>query len=149
MHCPQCGVKAIHGVNFCKQCGANLNMPGEEIERKSLLSLSILIPPSLVSIAGLIGLFVTIVHLRNMDPRFLAGIAAVAGATVFGVVALFIWLLLRLSGYSQRTTRERELPTPQPTLQIATSQIDRPSITENTTRNFDPVYEVRNVRDTG
>lgn len=151
MHCPNCGVKAIHGLNYCKNCGTNLNHPTGPVEHKIKLSAGLLLPPMLISIVGLIGLFATIANV-NVAPPFLVGIAAITGATVFGVVALFIWLLLRLTGYSQSASREREQSLPAPTYdrpQIPAAPFERPSVTEGTTRNFDPVYGNRGARDTG
>lgn len=149
MYCPRCGAEAIDRLNYCKHCGTNLNLPAGEAERKTSVSMFALVPPALVSIVGLIGLFVTIVHLshRGLPAPFLVGVAAIAGATVFGVVGMFIWLLLRLTGNSLRPGRE--LPTPQQPLQMPAAHFDRSSVTENTTRNFDPVYKNRGVRDTG
>lgn len=150
MHCPQCGVKATHGLNYCKQCGTHLNQPAAMIEPRAKLSASVLVPPMLISIVGLIGLFTTIANV-NVAPPFLVGIAAIAGATVFGVVALFIWLILRLTGYSPPARSEQ--PTPLAAdydhPQLSAAPISRGSVTENTTRNFDPAYGNRGARDTG
>lgn len=151
MHCPQCGLKATHGLNYCKQCGTNLNQPSAPIEPGAKLSAGVLVPPMLISIVGLIGLFVTIANV-NVAPPFLVGIAAIAGATVFGVVALFIWLLLRLTGYSPPARIEREPKSAASGYdhpQLSAAPISRGSVTENTTRNFDPAYGNRGARDTG
>jgi len=151
MHCPNCGVKATHGLNFCKNCGTNLNQPTGPVEHKVKLSAGVLLPPMLISIVGLIGLFITLANI-NVPAPFLVGIAVVAGGTVFGVVALFIWLLLRLTGYSQPVKSEREQSLPASSYdrsQITAAPFERPSVTEGTTRNFDPIYSNRGARDTG
>jgi hypothetical protein len=104
---------------------------------------ALLWPVALVSIVGLIGLFVSVVNLRHegIESRHLIAITAFAGATVLGVVGLLIRLLMQLSGIHPRPSQvEREArPTgrsSQP--QLEAPPISVPSVTENTTRNFDP-----------
>jgi hypothetical protein len=102
-----------------------------------------LLPVALVSIVGLIAFFVSLVHLsyRGIDPRALIAISAFSGATVLGVVGLLIWLLMQLSGIHQRPWQvEKEArPTGSPSPpQLQAPPISVPSVTENTTRNFDP-----------
>src|SRR5258708_2484451 len=98
---------------------------------------------SLVSIAGFIALFATVYNLgerSGFEPRTLIAIIAFGGATVVGVVGLLAWLLLRL------TTGHQPVASPGPNLvpreysvpQLPAPQIGIPSVTENTTRNFDP-----------
>jgi hypothetical protein len=92
---------------------------------------------------GLIGLFATLVNLaeRGMEPRALVAVSAFAGATVLGVVGLLIWLLMQLSGLRQGMSASRNAGSlsagsTQPQLQAPPASM--PSVTENTTRNFEP-----------
>jgi hypothetical protein len=116
---------------------------------------------SLVSIAGFIALFSTIYSLGErpeFDPRTLIGIMAFGGATVVGVIGLLVWLLLRLTtGQRQQAAspenapnlarREYGLPAPLGP-QLQAQPIGIPSVTENTTRNFDPsVYREKGARE--
>jgi hypothetical protein len=100
---------------------------------------------SLVSIAGFIALFTTVYNLGerpNFDSKYLIAIMAFGGATVVGVVGLLVWLLLRLTGAHPQPTniestskpimREHLAP------QLPAAPIAMPSVTEHTTRNFEP-----------
>jgi hypothetical protein len=101
-------------------------------------------PVALVSLVGLIGLFATLANLaeKGVEPRAMIAIAAFSGATVLGVVGLLIWLLMQLTGmrhgalHADRGTRSVSGSSTQPQLQAPPASI--PSVTENTTRNFDP-----------
>ena len=145
MYCPVCGAESTSGLNYCKRCGASLSPVTNETEAARPISkpLALLLPVALVSIVGLIAFFVSLVHLSHggVDPRPLIAITAFAGATVLGVVGLLIWLLMQLSGIHRRLSQVEKEPRPtgrssQPQLQAR--PISVPSVTENTTRNFDP-----------
>jgi hypothetical protein len=100
---------------------------------------------AMVSIAGFIALFTTVYNLGErpgFDPRTLIGIMAFGGATVAGVVGLLVWLILRLTSPLQggRHQAKTEKPVvgeyiPQ---QLSSPPMGVGSVTENTTRNFDP-----------
>jgi hypothetical protein len=110
---------------------------------------------SLVSIAGFIALFSTVYNLgerSTFDPRALIAITAFGGATVLGVIGLLVWLLLRL------TTGHQPVAPPEKSANLAPREYGVPqlpappigiaSVTENTTRNFDPsVYREKGSRE--
>ena len=57
------------------------------------------------------------------------------------VIGLLVWLMLRLSGYEpipHQDKSEKKLVREYLPQQLPPSSIDAPSITEHTTRNFDP-----------
>jgi hypothetical protein len=99
---------------------------------------------ALVSIAGFIALFATVYNLgerSTFDTRALIAIMAFGGATVVGVVGLLVWLLLRLTtGYRPHAHHEKEQPVMREYIaqQLPPSPLSSSSVTENTTRNFDP-----------
>lgn len=144
MYCPVCGSETTPGLNYCKRCGAGLGPtnPGDA-GRSASRPFAMLWPVALVSLVGLIGLFATLVNLgeRGFEARALVAVSAFAGATVLGVVALLIWLLMQLSGIRQGVSlgdrgRISSGGSTQPQLQAPPASV--PSVTENTTRNFDP-----------
>jgi hypothetical protein len=158
MYCPTCGAEAIQGLNYCKRCGAGLSASTPPIEQASLgkaMGLMLFLV-SLVSIAGFIALFSTIYSLGERDnfpPNTLVGIMAFGGVTVVGVIGLLVWLLLRLttgqrqpaaSSENAPNLARREYSVPQ----LPAQPIGIPSVTENTTRNFDPsVYREKGARE--
>lgn len=146
MYCADCGHESTPGLSYCKRCGAGLGPPANTADTEHTIAkpFAVLWPIALVSIVGLVGFFMTIASLsdRSFEPRALIAISAFAGATVLGVVALLIWLLMQLAGirHASHAGRGRGSVSPgstQPQLQAPPASA--PSITENTTRNFDPV----------
>src|SRR5436190_11835874 len=145
MYCPVCGAESTQGLNYCKRCGAGLSASTPAIEEKASMGKAVgamLFLVALVSIAGFIALFVTVDSLgeHGFDTRSLVGIMAFGGATVVGVVGLLVWLLLRLTGFHQTVTQVESPPNPvlRVAPQLPEPPISMPSVTEHTTRNFEP-----------
>src|SRR6478672_4286954 len=102
MYCPNCGDQATQGLKYCKRCGSGLNPSAVQTEEKgsakAIGAMAFLL--ALVSIAGFIALFSTVYNLGErpgFDTRALVAIMAFGGATVFGVVGLIVWLMLRMT----------------------------------------------------
>ena len=157
MYCPNCGDQTTQGLKYCKRCGAGLSGSPMPIESKSSFGkmMGMLLPVAVVSIGGFIALFTTVYNLgerTGFDTRALIAIMAFGGATVVCVIGLLVWLLLRLTtgyqpGFQQEKT-ERPFARDYAPQQLPPSSTGMPSVTENTTRNFDPaVYRDRD-RDT-
>lgn len=144
MYCAVCGAESTPGLNYCKRCGSSLSPQTNPFDPRQpgARPLAMLWPVALVSMIGLIGLFATLVNLseRGVDFKAMIAISAFAGATVLGVVGLLIWLLMQLSGARHGSSIERGArsisgSSTQPQLEAPPASI--PSVTENTTRNFD------------
>lgn len=148
MYCPICGAESTQGLNYCKRCGAGLSASTPPLEQKGPIGKAMgvmLFLVSLVSIAGFVALFSTVYNLgerATFDTRALIGIMAFGGATVVGVVGLLVWLLLRLTTGQQPVASPDRTANPVPrdysVPQLPAPPIGMPSVTENTTRNFDP-----------
>ncbi|HKA19408.1 MAG TPA: hypothetical protein VKN18_14055 [Blastocatellia bacterium] len=146
MYCPDCGAESTQGLNYCKRCGAGLSGPNAPIEAKSSFGkmFGLILPVALVCIGGFIALFSTVYNLgerTGFDTRALIAIMGFGGATVVCVVGLLVWLLLRLAGYEPTPhygKGERSLQRDYTAQQLPPSPTSMPSVTENTTRNFDP-----------
>jgi hypothetical protein len=158
MYCPSCGIDSVDGLKFCKRCGAGLSASTNPIEPRAPIGKAMgtmLFLVSLVSIAGFIALFTTVYNLGErpgFDPRSLIAIMAFGGATVVGVIGLLVWLLLRLTTGGQPAAHHNEMGKPlardYAPQQLPASPISMPSVTENTTRNFDPAaYRERGTRE--
>lgn len=145
MYCAACGFESTPGLSYCKRCGSSLSPQTNAVDQRQpgARPLASLWPVALVSMVGLIGLFATLVNLseKGVGSQAVIAVSAFAGATVLGVVGLLIWLLMQLSGirhttsHVERGTRPVSGSSTQPQLQAPPSSI--PSVTENTTRNFD------------
>ncbi|HWO02343.1 MAG TPA: zinc ribbon domain-containing protein [Blastocatellia bacterium] len=146
MYCAECGAESTPGLNYCKRCGSSLSPPANATDAGHPLArpFAILWPVALVSLVGLVGLFATLVNLseRSAGSQTMIAVTAFGGATILGVVGLLIWLLMHLSGVRigattvERAMRSASGGSTQPQLEEPPASI--PSVTENTTRNFDP-----------
>jgi hypothetical protein len=155
MFCPVCGAESTQGLNYCKRCGAGLSAstPPAEVKASSAATGAMFLL-ALVSIGGFIGLFVTINNLaqRGVDSEMLVAVTAFGGATVLGVVGLLVWLLFRLMSAHQPAARKDKAPTPlardYKSPQLPAPPASMPSVTENTTRNFEPsLYRDKSERE--
>lgn len=148
MYCPICGAESTQGLNYCKRCGTGLTPSVPPIPDKTSVGKAMglmLFLVSVVSIAGFVALFSTVYNLgerQYFDTRALVAIMAFGGATVIGVIGLLVWLLLRFTtgpqpvAHHDKTAKPgaREYNAPQ----LAAPPIGLTSVTENTTRNFEP-----------
>ena len=143
MFCPVCGAESTQGLNYCKRCGATQGAPPPAHQPRPK-SMPPLIPLALVSMVGLIGFFGTLIALANskIADEVLLAVAAFGGATVTGVVGLLIWVSKQ---QSRNVSFSSEVVTPRrSSIRNSTQpQIDAPplvvsSVTEHTTRNFEP-----------
>jgi len=155
MYCPNCGDQTTQGLKYCKRCGAGLSTPTMPPEEKASLGKAagvMLFLVALVSIAGFIALFTTVYNLGErpgFDTRALIAIMAFGGATVFAVVGSLVWLLLRLTtNFNEAAHRQAKIEAPLVREYIPQLPASPASVTENTTRNFDPsVYREKGARE--
>lgn len=155
MYCPNCGDQTTKGLKYCKRCGTGLSSSSAPIEENASAGKAagvMLFLVALVSIAGFIALFTTVYNLGErpgFDTRALIGIMVFGGGTVLGVVGSLVWLLLRLTT-NVKVTSANQARTEMPLVREYTPQLPAPpgSVTENTTRNFDPsIYSERGARE--
>jgi len=150
MYCSSCGAAVAQGLRYCNRCGEKLNGAKEDGLNKPSESL----PDSLiwaivaVFIVGLgttIGLMAMMKELLNFSNRLIIAFAALSFLLMFVLEGVFIWLLLR------RKREEREVVEnvkEQKTKELDAAQARAlpepvPSIIEDTTRSFEPIYSER------
>jgi hypothetical protein len=145
MFCPECGIKNTQGLNYCTQCGANLNpLPTPSIP--AWLTITFLILIGLISFTGLALPVFALTELgkRGFPPDMLKDIAAGGLAVTVAIDAMLIWLFLHLikipKPSKQKTVKQKKYVTSDHIQQqIASSPDSILSVTENTTRNFDRI----------
>jgi hypothetical protein len=155
MFCPNCGAEYAQKINYCKRCGATMTTPTQTVEvnvpRPRLTGMFWAV--SSFSLIGLIACFIAFTHLADRGLRdehvfipFVFGLFF-----VFGISALLIWQLARTVSVFRdavRTPKSEPQPLP-PVAAQAVPQYQPPalaapsepatSITDHTTRSFDPV----------
>jgi hypothetical protein len=152
MYCSSCGVAVAQGVSYCNYCGAKLNGVKDDSVTKSSE-----VKPELL-VHSMVGVFV----LGLMAITVLMGVMkAVLGFSVgqvlaFTLLSFLIMLLvegvcIRLLFRRNRSAEETgatALSKNQDTKELDAAparvlQDPVPSVTENTTRAFDPIYNER------
>ena len=140
MFCPTCGVDSVDGLKYCKRCGANLKASGSEKVNFGF-SVAFLI---VIGVVFCVGLGLPLAAAQDMmrigfsTSDMMVLFMAAFGLTL-GIVAMLVWLLLRLIKQQHQTTLVRtvELSPDEP----VRPQLEAPpqsvgSVTENTTRTL-------------
>ena len=146
MYCPSCGTESTQGLNYCKRCGANLSMtlgPDNPPSRPRNLTgmvwaVAVLVAGSFSALfGGVIAMAALGIHQAEvLGPTILMG---TLGIVV--VAALLIRFLSKLAALPESTESRSEKRRAKQNLaqrQISASPDYIPSVTEHTTRVFDP-----------
>ena len=152
MYCSSCGVSVAQGLSFCNYCGAKLNgEKGDNVIKSSEVK-----PESLVwgMVAVLVFGFVAIVFLMMAMKMVGLDVGQILAFTVLSflimllVEGVFIWQLLRRRKRGSEETGDTALSKEQAMkeLDAAPARVlpePVPSVTEHTTRAFEPIYSER------
>ncbi len=155
MYCSSCGTEVTSGLNFCNRCGANLsqasNLPEQPVRYVSLTGPTIAI--ALMVVIGLGITFASVSELakNNFHPVALTWMVIAGLAMIASVAALIIRQWSNLAG----VVKPKEQPLPRKKSadkEFAPAQLpplrSEPvsSVTEHTTRTFEPAYRERERR---
>jgi predicted amidophosphoribosyltransferase len=152
MYCSSCGGAVARSLDYCNHCGARL----VNVKDRSRATPAELFPESLiwaivavftVGLGAIIGLMAVMKEVVHFDMGLIIAFTALSFTLVFAVESVLIWQLVRrrtdrkdntdVTRIDRQTTKEldavpvRALPDPVP------------SVTEQTTRAFEPVYNER------
>jgi hypothetical protein len=164
MYCPSCGAEYTIELKYCNRCGANLNVGLEEqpqiapisVTKPALAIGAIMTILTIVGFAILIGGAVELSHNARISPDSIGAIVVIGMLTI---LTLDIFLVRQLSkiinaALSSKTQiqRKRTNVLPNPSMaqlpQPQTSRLqDVPSVTEGTTRFFEPYRAPSEVED--
>jgi hypothetical protein len=151
MYCSTCGVVVAQGLSYCNYCGAKVSgVKGDSIIKSSEVK-----PESLVwgMVAVLVFGFVAIVFLMMAMKMVGLNVAQILAFTILSFLIMlllegvFIWQLLRSKRGSEKsgdTVLLKEQSTNE--LDAAHARVlaePMPSVTEHTTRAFEPIYSER------
>ena len=154
MYCSSCGGNVVHGLSYCNHCGAELTVKKSDNASKR----AEVKPEALVwgMVAVLIFGFVAIVFFMmamkmvGLDVGQILAFMVLSFLIMLGLEGVFIWKLLR----GKRGAGERgdtALSKEQATKELDATQAralpeHMPSVTEHTTRAFDPIYSERKTK---
>lgn len=154
MYCSSCGGSVARGISYCNLCGVKLNGAKDE----SVAKPAELFPDSLiwaivaVFVIGLgvtIGLMAMMKELLDFGQGLIIAFALLCFLLMFVVEGVFIWLLLQRRREAHRAgdnavTQQTELTTRElDAAQMRSLPEPLPSVTEQTTRTFEPIYSER------
>jgi len=150
MYCSSCGATLAPALSYCNHCGARVAEPEKEAKSSSagpgtlVAAIVCTFVFGLVAITMLMGVMKVMLALES---GVVLGFAMMCFLAMFALEAVFIRLLLR------RKNDARELPGSTSfagpvtkELNTATPQMlgePLPSVTEHTTRTFEPTYQRR------
>jgi hypothetical protein len=149
MYCSSCGAAVAQGLSYCNHCGSKLNR-GESLVKSSEVKPDLLVRAMVVTF--MFGLFAITVLMGVMK--------AILGLPVERVLALsfvpFLLMLIIEGVFVKLLFSRNQRAEPSTTTasnEQVTNELDaaqtrvlpeaRPSVTEHTTRAFDPIYTER------
>ena len=153
MFCPTCGNEITAELKYCNRCGANLTLPTQA-------PITVVAPPVRLTVPSIV-LFLTIVGglgiifggatefaRQGVAPVALVWMVLLAVLMLFGCTALMIrfWtklLTMQREIVASQTSQPQQRPAmhERPPMQHLPPRLEPvPSVTENTTRTFSPIY---------
>jgi hypothetical protein len=153
MYCQICGSESTQGLNYCKRCGASLTVTVQAVEAAAprgltgfpfaLTIVGISIATAIVALGGL-GIVLAVVTdlARSPTAGDLAKMILVLGVMMISAISgLLVWQVSRLLSLPRVTSstplqpQRPARPAPLPLAGVPPAGV---SVTENTTRSFDP-----------
>lgn len=159
MFCPSCGAELTSGLIYCNRCGANLRSPSNQSET----------PAKMVGMTWAISTAVVLVTLGGFGLIFALAITIInRGINLSGggmiLIAIFLLVILVIAGLlTRQLSRVLDIselvsgaPPPRSALPTALTdksipQISSPrepvdSVTDHTTRTFEPIHKQRDTQ---
>jgi hypothetical protein len=154
MYCPSCGTELTSELTYCNRCGANLkNQFGVPTNRMTGAAWAISIAVMLVTLGGFGMIFSLVMTLISTNTAVPEGGMLVIFLSLL-IILLIDWLLVRqlsrvldISQLAGAATQPKKPKLPERPIQ----QIDAPgepaaSVTEHTTRTFEPIHRGRDTQ---
>ena len=155
MYCPSCGTELTTELSYCNRCGANLkpNQSGVPAPKLVGAAWAISTAVALVTLGGFAMIFGLVMALidrgSNLSP---AGMFWISFALV--IILAIDWLLVRQLARvlnmpqlsSEATQAKKPKLSEQPMQQIDAPREPVSSVTENTTRAFEPAHKERETQ---
>jgi hypothetical protein len=152
MYCSSCGVSVAQGLSYCNYCGAKLNgVKGDSVikssEVKPELLVSAMVAVFVLGLPAIIVLMGVMKAVLDLTVGLILAFTLLSFLIMLLLEGIIIWLLLR------RKRGAEEVSDTAPLKGQATKELDAaqvrvlpepvPSVTEHTTRAFEPIYSER------
>lgn len=152
MYCSSCGVAIRQGLSYCNHCGAKLGRakadnPFESSEGKSESLVFFMIAAFVFGLAAIMGLMTVMKLVLGLNLELILAFTVLSFLILLTIEGVLIRLLL----HRKRSAEEAGATAPskgQPTKELDAGQArvlpePVPSVTEDTTRPFEPIYNER------
>lgn len=153
MFCPSCGADIPAELKYCNRCGAHLSTPAPTYAPPVIKPVRMGLPSVVLGLMVTIGLAIIFngafeLARIQLHPAAVAWIVIFSLATLFGCTALLLRVWLKIVSMNRDTFQPQQLYSPpvQAPQQIPAPRQQFPrlepmgSVTEHTTRTFNPVY---------
>lgn len=150
MYCQSCGVPSAPGLSYCKQCGASLNLTGENAAKSTQSAVSSLMDSTFwVTVFGLAAIVGGVAAMKSLEFRdvFIVAYMILSSAAFLGIYGMHVWQFIRLTREGKRSERIKEA--------VDTKELNSaqprglgeftPSVTEHTTKTLEPMSINRKV----
>jgi hypothetical protein len=150
MYCSSCGVTVAQGLSYCKTCGAKLNRADGDSASTELrpdLLVTSMVATFIFGLAAITVLMGVMKAVLGLPVDRVLAFMSLPFLLMLVLEGVFIRLLLRRTRGAQATTVAK-LSSEQATNELDPAQPralgeGMPSVTEHTTRAFDPIYTER------
>ena len=148
MYCPSCGHETIQELRYCNRCGASLNPPTALDKPKgSGAIITLLIMITAITLGGLGIIFPALVELKRSGfSEGMMGMFMFFSFMILGIIDVtLVRQISRLLNAPPQPgqflpPKRTATPEPGPPRQLGALGEPVPSVTENTTRKFEPAY---------
>lgn len=161
MYCPTCGNEISVELKYCNRCGANLSLP-TMAPPMAMAPVKLTFPSIVLGLTILGGLGVifgsaTELARQHLHPFALVWMVLFSSAALFGCTALMIRFFTKMLSAQQGVSAGQHTKHTtitiggdrQPVQQLPPQRMEPvPSVTENTTRTFSPIYREQADRGT-
>lgn len=152
MYCQACGIPLTHQMRYCNRCGAQLVPSNEDVAVKTASEKRLdeyLDGLFWITVIGLAFIFGGMVLLKrfNFSQAVIIAYMALSSTAFLINFGLSIWGVLRITRQSEKlkTLNSQARTSELPPADTSAAIDPLPSVTENTTRSFEPVYSKRKL----
>lgn len=151
MYCQSCGIAITHSMKYCNRCGTLTLTPNDAAEIKQSEKrlddyLDGLFWITVFGVALTVGGMVALKKLQFSD-GFIIGFLILSSSAFLANLALSLWVVFGIVRRSKEARVLAGAPTPNTNelepMKAAGVLQPAPSVTENTTRSFEPIYTKR------
>jgi predicted amidophosphoribosyltransferase len=149
MYCPACGVAVAQGLSYCNYCGAKLNVEkGDGVvksaEAKTELLVSAMVVVFVLGLGAITGLMAVMKAVLDLNTGQILAFTLLSFLVMLLVEGVIIRLLFRRNRGAEKPG-DTALSKEQATKELDAAQtraLPEPirSVTEHTTRAFEPIY---------